>query len=192
MKKYVIICFLASVWLTVSCSSDNSKVDNKPSKTELKARIKEMEDSLVKLQNNLSTIKKIPNLTHLELINRLLDFYHNYPKDAYAPICLEKVHMKYTGLNIQERAVAYGDTLLKEYPNYENKALILESMGSTYDVFILPRDTTKIRKYYGELLQMKSVPVSKKEEIKFRLDHLDLTFDQLIEMQLQKISTNSR
>lgn len=190
--RYFVVSYFALFLLLFGCDSAKKENETKPSKTELKARIKEMEDSLLGLQNNLANIKKIPNLTHLELINRLLEYYHAYPKDTYAPVCLEKVHMKYTGLNIQERAVAYGDTLLSSYPDYENKALILESMGSAYDVFILPRDTNKVRKYYGELLQLSSVPVSKKQEIKFRLQHLNLTFDELIEMQLNKINNTSR
>ena len=150
LKKYLVISIVTIVAVACSTSSKDEKV--KPSKTELKAKIKEMEDSLVQLQADLTTTKQIPNLTHFELINRLLDYYHNYPEDPISAEYLDKVHMKYSGLNIYEQAVKYADTLLASYPAYKNRALVLESQGSSYDVFPEIRDTAKVRYYYKLLM----------------------------------------
>jgi len=158
------------------------------SRVELKSRIKEMEDSIRDLQANLPQTKTIPNLTNFELINRLLDYYHAYPEDDYAAECLDKVHMKYAGLNILTRAVQYADTLLEKYPNYINRAMVLESQGSSYE-YIQPRDTSKIRFYYTKLLKENpKMDREKREGLKFRLRHLDLTFEEFIDFQMNELS----
>lgn len=189
LKKYLFISVFAIV--AVACSTFSKDEKDKPSKTELKAKIKEMEDSLVQLQADLSSIKQIPNLTHFELINRLLDYYHNYPEDPISAEYLDKVHMKYSGLNIYEQAVKYADTLLMNYPDYKNRALVLESQGSSYDVFPEIRDTSKVRYYYTLLI--KENPKMNREKIKGikeRLKHLNLTFDQYIEFKMKSFAVN--
>ncbi len=82
MKLKLIFSAIVFVGLIYSCSGDGDK----PSKETLIERITEMEDSLKGLQANLKEIKQIPNLTHFELINRLLDYYHAYPEDEYAAV----------------------------------------------------------------------------------------------------------
>lgn len=185
-KKYIFFVLFLALTI-VSCSENKSKND-KPTKESLKARIKEMEDSIRGLQANLSEIKQIPNLTHFELINRLLDYYHNYPEDPFAAECLDKVHMKYSGLNIPERAAQYADTLLLEYPKYPNRAMVLESQGSNFDVFIQPRDTAKVRYYYNLLLKENpKMDKEKRSGIEDRLKHLDMNFDEFIEYKISNM-----
>lgn len=189
LKKYLVISIISLV--AVACSTSSKDEKAKPSKTELKARIKEMEDSLVQLQADLSTTKQIPNLTHFELINRLLDYYHNYPEDPISAEYLDKVHMKYSGLNIYDQAVKYADTLLMNYPKYKNRPLVLESQGSSYDVFSEIRDTAKVRYYYNLLL--KENPKMNREKIngiKERLQHLNMTFDQYIDFKMKSFKVN--
>ncbi len=152
----------------------------KPSKNDLINGIKKMEDSL------MTDLPKNPterNLASYELIDRYLQFFRNYPEDAYSPECLDRVQMMYTGLNLPKRAIVYADSLLQEYPNYNNRKLVLENQASTYDMFILPRDTIKVRYYYEKIL--KEFPNENKlykDEIAFRLKHLKLTIPELIEM----------
>jgi tetratricopeptide (TPR) repeat protein len=187
LKMFVFILGFTSYYGMNSCSNPNIKSD-KPSKEDLKARIKEMEDSLKGLQVNIQEVKQIPNLTHFELINRLLDYYHNYPEDSYSAECLDKVHMKYSGMNIHQRAVEYADRLLEKFPKYVNRALVLESQGSAYDIFIQPRDTSKVRKYYTMLLEENpKMEKDKAEGIRDRLRHLDMNFDQFIEYKMKSI-----
>lgn len=176
------------VVLMNSCGTSDKDEEGKAGRVELKNKIKEMEDSIRDLQANLPQTKTIPNLTHFELINRLLDYYHAYPEDDYAAECLDKVHMKYAGLNILTRAVQYADTLLEKYPNYINRAMVLESQGSSYE-FIEPRDTSKIRYYYTKLLKENpKMDREKREGLKLRLRHLDLTFEEFIDFQMNEIS----
>ena len=185
--SFILFCAMLALSIT-SCGDSNNDKAEKPSKEQLKTRIKVMEDSLKGLQANLNEIKQIPNLTHFELINRLLDYYHNYPEDDYAAECLDKVHMKYSGMNIHERAVQYADTLLKEYPKYVNRSLVLESQGSAYDIFIHPRDTSKVRYYYTLLMKENpGMEKDKKEGIEDRLKHLKMNFDEFINYKMENM-----
>ena len=181
--------FVFGLSLMYACGGGlNEDEKGSGSRVELKSRIKEMEDSIRDLQANLPQTKTIPNLTNFELINRLLDYYHAYPEDDYAAECLDKVHMKYAGLNILTRAVQYADTLLEKYPNYINRAMVLESQGSSYE-YIQPRDTSKIRFYYTKLLKENpKMDREKREGLKFRLRHLDLTFEEFIDFQMNELS----
>jgi hypothetical protein len=188
-KVRVVLAYLTISMILASCGgADPSESSNKPSRDDLKKRIVEMEDSIKGLQADLTNIKQIPNLTHYELINRLLDYYHFYPEDQFSAECLDKVHMKYTGLNIPSKAAEYADTLLLKYPKYKNRALVLESQGSTFDAFLQPRDTSKVRYYYELLLKENpKMDREKRREIKERLNHLDLTFDQYIEYKMNNL-----
>jgi hypothetical protein len=96
--------------------------------------------------------------------------------------------MKFSELNAHEKALEYGDTLLQVFPNYKNKDFILESMASTYDVLIEPRDTIKIRYYYSLLLKEKNLPKEKREDIVNRLKYIDLDFFSYIEMKEKVVS----
>lgn len=182
---FIVIGLILGIY---SCGSNKTKEGEKPTKEELVSNIKVMEDSLRGLQANIKSTKQIPNLTHFELINRLLDYYHNYPEETYAAECLDKVHMKYSGMGIHVKAVEYADTLLTKYPEYVNRAMVLESQGSTYDIFIQPRDTGKVRYYYELLLKENpKMDKDKREGIKDRLKHLDLTFDEFIDYKMNAI-----
>ncbi|MEN9699389.1 MAG: hypothetical protein RLZZ301_587 [Bacteroidota bacterium] len=173
MKKYLVIS-ISLLWLA-ACSTDAPK----DQKTQLKDRISEMEDSITKIQKDPMLAAKMPSLTKIELINRLLAYYHAYPTDAYAAECLFKVHMTYDALQAPEQATAYADTLLEKFPNYKNRALILESLASTYDIEE-PRDTAMVRKYFTLLLEEPKVSAQKKKDIQARLKHLELPFDAYI------------
>jgi hypothetical protein len=77
---------------------------------------------------------------------------------------------------------------LEKFPKYVNRALVLESQGSAYDIFIQPRDTSKVRKYYTMLLEENpKMEKDKAEGIRDRLRHLDMNFDQFIEYKMKSI-----
>ena len=183
MRKITIVLSCVSL-LLYSCGN-NPKVDEK-SREALKTKITEMEDSISALQKKSS--EPIPNLTSIELINRLTAYYTAFPKDEYAADCLFKLHMKFSELNAEEKALEYGDTLLLNFPNYKNRDFILESMASTYDVLIEPRDTSKVRYYYSLLLKVKNLPKEKREGVEKRLKYLDIDFFSYIEMKEKVVS----
>lgn len=181
MKKYflsIVTCLIALLCLNACSNNDSANSADQikggfMSNEGLKNAIKQMEDSIVTMQK---TKKNIPSLAQIELINRLKLFYQAFPKDKYAADCLFKIHIKYSDLNSQKNAMAYGDTLLKNFPNYSNRDFLLESMGSSYDVVIEPRDTSKVRYYYTMLLKEGAISAAKREELKLRLKYIKLDF----------------
>jgi len=137
------------------------------------------EDSLAKLQLDPKKAAKITSLAQIELINRLVAYSRAFPKDTFSADCLFKTHMIYEHLRAPREARAYGDTLLSRFPQYKNRLLVYESLGSSYDINE-PRDTAMVRKYYDLLLKEPKVPAQKKKDIKARLAKLDLTFEEYI------------
>ena len=183
MRKITIV--LSCICLLLYSCENKPTVDEN-SREALKTKITEMEDSISALQKESS--EPIPNLTSIELINRLTAYYTAFPKDDYAADCLFKLHMKFSELNAHEKALEYGDTLLHVFPNYKNRDFILESMASTYDVLIEPRDTSKVRYYYSLLLKVKNLPKEKRDGVEKRLKYLDIDFFSYIEMKEKVVS----
>lgn len=177
--KFLFGITLFALLVLNACGSDNSNGGaTKPSKETLKKSISSLEDSLSKMQKKG---EKIENLYRIELINRLLAFYRNYPKDDFSAQCLDKTQMIYSNLEAPEYAIAYCDTLIELYPKYENRALILESQGANYDVFVTPRDSAMVRKYYTMLLnEYPEIEKDKREGILKRLKNNHLSFDEYV------------
>ena len=174
MKLILSILTICIVTLaTFSCGTSG----NSDKKTELRSRIKDLEDSIMTVSKDPMKAAKIPSLTNIELINRLLDYYHAFPEDTFASECLFKVHMKYSDLEAYDLSVAYGDTLLQLFPNYANRDYVLESMASSYDVLIQPRNADKVKYYYELLLKEKIDPV-KRKDLEQRLKYVNLTFEE--------------
>lgn len=141
--------------------------------------ILEKEDSISVASAKLEPGEVLPKSSSLELINQLDQFVKDYPNDEHAPECLDKIHMAYSGLQDYKNAALYAERVLKEYPDYINRVMVLESQAGNYDMFITPRDTSKVRYYYNLLLK-EDIPAEQRKEIKKRLDHLDLTLEQYI------------
>lgn len=176
MKKIVNVVIISLVACMLSCSNKgpNEEANAAPNTPKaMQESIVQMEDSIAKLDP--SKLKPAAyNLNQIELINRLEAYVNTFPKDPYSADCLFKLHMIYAGLNAQRKSVACGDSLLRLFPNYVNRTLLLESMASAYDMFITPRDTAAVRTYYTQLLNDSKYPEDKKQAIKERLKYLDL------------------
>jgi hypothetical protein len=179
--------------LVYSCnqSSDQTEDATPLTREELKASIKEMEDSLMMISSQKSTGATL-SLSQQELINRLTAYYRVYPEDPYSADCLFKVQMAYSGLNAHRKSIAYGDTLLTKFPSYKNKHLAIESNIAALDVFLEPRDTAAIRSYYTMLLADNEYPKSKKAEIRRRLKFIDLTIFEYATMSASKKSPTKK
>lgn len=171
---------MKTIWMYVLLTLVLSSCSGSSAQDELRKKISEKEEELTKASES-ETTEIGDNTKHLELVELLLSYYRAYPKEVDAPGCLDKVHMVYSALGEYRMAAAYGDTLLMNYPDYVNRPMILESQASAYDFYLQPRDTSKVRYYYELLLkEFPDLPKEKQEEIKDRLDHLELTFDELI------------
>lgn len=184
MKKAIILLILVFPIL-FACGNPKSSVEKTESEI-LKEKITLKENSLAKFQGDE---KKISTIDRNELIEMLLDFYTRYPKDTYAPECLDKVHMAYSGMGLYNRASEYADLLLEKYPKYINRAMVLESQASNYDIFIQPRDTVKV-KYYNTLLLKENPNMDKerKADIQMKLKHLDLKMEEYIDFIMKQAS----
>ena len=177
MKTFNAIVILAVMFFgTYSCKNSTSETTTTApvSRESLKASIQAMEDSITTLSTQKTTGAML-SLSQQELINRLTAYYRNYPEDPYSADCLFKVQMVYSGLNAHRKSIAYGDTLLKQFPGYKNKYLAIESNVAALDVFIEPRDTAEIHRYYNMLLNDNDYPSAKKAEIRRRLKYLELS-----------------
>lgn len=175
MKTLFTVLVLAV--LLSSCGSGNEQ-------TQMRDKIIAMEDSITVLTKNLQPGEQLNEEVNTKLIDLLTGYYRKYPNDIYAPEYLDKVHMVYSAMGKYDLSTKYADTLMTNYKDYINRAMILESQASTYDIFLQPRDTSKVR-YYYELLLKETPDLSKDKirEIRFRLKNLHLTVDELIIMQ---------
>jgi hypothetical protein len=194
MKTFQILttcAFLLTLVYSCNQSSDQTEDATPLTREELKASIKEMEDSLMMISSQKSTGATL-SLSQQELINRLTEYYRVYPEDPYSADCLFKVQMAYSGLNAHRKSIAYGDTLLTKFPSYKNKHLAIESNIAALDVFLEPRDTAAIRSYYTMLLADNEYPKSKKAEIRRRLKFIDLTIFEYATMSASKKSPTKK
>ena len=173
---------------TASKKIVSSKKNSPLSRNELVSSIKQMEDSIMSLTNSPKPSAKILSLSNVELINRLFSFYQAFPKDPYSAVCLFKIHEKYSELQAHKKALDYGDTLLVNFPNFPNRDFLLESMCAIYDVEIVPRDTTSLRKYNTLLLKEAKVTPEKRKEIQMRLKYIGMNFFEYAEFKNKQTS----
>ena len=174
--KIKLLFIVLGIFITVGCDSQNANNEK------MLSEIAKKEQSIKKISIDLRPGQVIPMSESDELVDLLVDYYHTYPESLEAALCLDKIHMIYSSTKRYSLSVNYGDTLLKQYPNYINRAIIIESMAVTFDIFILPRKKEKVR-FYNELLLKENpdFPKEKQEEIKFKLENLDLTLEEIIQ-----------
>ncbi len=180
------LTFIFSLVLVVlSCTSPKGN-KNEETVKDLKAGIKEMDDSLKILVDKVmnSSDFQINRAVYYEAINRNKNFYFKFPEDPYAEVALGKIASIFLQLNQEDKAVKWRDTLLINYPNTKDKIDLLELQMSYYDVNNY--NPEKYKYYAKQFLAIEDLPKEKREKCEFRLKHIDLTFDQLIKLQEQK------
>lgn len=186
MRNLLILTLFGAMLYACGNSEEKTEKDAKPTKEYLKAQIKEINDSLQVLYAKVmnETNFEFPELAINEAIFRQLEFYKYYPEDDFSAECLDKTQQLFMQDKAYEMALQYTDTLLVKYPKYNKRANLLLNAGSTGEIM---QDTTVIRKYYSQLLkEFPNLDKETKEMVQFRLANLDLTFDQLIDLQIKK------
>ena len=167
--KYFFLILLLTLFY--SCKENKSQMNNKNSKELLVNKIKALETDLnkgISIQSNKDSLKMF-----------LQEFVNIFPNEENTAICLDKLQMLYSGENDYLMASKYADTLIKEFPKYSNRALIIESQIANYDIFITPRDTSKVRFYYELLLnENPNMDSLKKQNIQDRLSKLELSYNE--------------
>ena len=180
---------LVSSIVFASCQGNKTSEKKEITPESIKSEIKILDDSLSYFyqqikENKISDIH--PNHI-IATVQKYLEFYHKFPKDPYAPVCLDKVQQLYTQQKQYYLVLNFCDTLLIKYPSYKENAMILLNAGSIADGIL--QDKKKVEKYYGKLLKdYPKLDKETREMIAFRLKHIDLTFDQMIEMQAKNLS----
>jgi hypothetical protein len=165
----------ALLLLLVSCSGGPAE----KTEAELIAEVTAFEDSLKTAKSDMAV-----STTSVKYADKCLAVYRNFPDSKEAPKYLDKAHIILSSAGMHNMAVLYADTLIRNYPAYENRPMVLQSLATAYDIFIVPRRKDLVKKYYNLLLtENPKLPQEEKENIRYRLDHIDMTFDQLIEEQ---------
>ena len=181
----ILTSFYIVALLFVGCSSSAQDP------VQAHAEITALEDSISKASLKLVQGEKMDTLMINRLKSKLVNFYQTFPENEYAPEYLDKLHMLAIGQRDYETGMRYADTLIKNYKDYINRPMILESMANAYDMFIQPRDISKVQEYNNLLLKENpKMDEEKREEIEFRMKHIDLTMDQLIDLQIESLEEN--
>jgi len=183
--KYLVILLVFG--LISACQEEAEVIEvDEQSPAFLKERIQEMDDSLNVLMEKALTEKDyaIGRLVYHEAANRNISFYNSYPENDFAPEALEKAASMYMAINLEERAAEWRDTLIQNYPNYKHILAVLELQKSFYDNFEA-YNPEMIKKYCQMILEKgdDQLTPEKREAIEFRLEHIDLNFKELIQLQ---------
>lgn len=195
------LCFtstcLACILLLSSCNDGNSSTNNSLPKgsespltpSESKKKIAGLKDSMDNLsrkdyravhQKSLSKesyenwLKKHQNTARIAYIEALTTHYHRFPKDPHSADCLWEVHRTFATAESYSLALAYGDTLLQQYPTYKGRKELLFSQALRCDQLDNPRDTPRLKNYLNQLLAMESLEAPLRAEIKNWIANADV------------------
>ena len=117
-----------------------------------------------------------------ELINQNLEYFRIFSKDSLAPYCLINIYGIYDNIKAYDLSLNYLDTLEYYYPEFELPNLILDLRAVTLDYVIKPRDISKIKKAYEELLKSPDTNDEDAKRYKSRLLNIDKGFNDLIKL----------
>lgn len=167
------VYFLLILLLT-SCGGQDAAVDkmSDAQKTSI-SQIEKLEQEILNLPMNSKADADLINSSKQVLVDSLLTYYRNYSKDTLAPVYLDKVHMLYSGMGEYQTASNYADMIIKQYPNYVNRKMVIESQIINYDIFITPRKKEKVQEYIELMLQEATLTDEERQEYKARLNNLD-------------------
>jgi len=184
IQKVVYYAPLLALTLAVaSCGGGSAEIKDPATIEGMEQRVELMEDSLKKGLIDPAKDK----YADVRYADACLAVYRAFPKSKQAPRYLDKAHMIYSSAGAHGIAVLYADTLIQRYPSYDNRPMVLLSLASAYDLFIIPRKKDLVKKYYELLLlENPNLPKEEKEGYEFRLKNIDLTYDELIDLQTQK------
>lgn len=154
MKKSVFIVGLIALFASCGGSEESSVV----SKEDVpgKELIKKISDKEEEFHQKIATLEMGQSLSdeeQMELVRLLKEYVDSYPESVLAPEYLDKIHMIFSGMKKYQQSIAYGDSVLVNYPDYINRLMVIESIATTYDFFLQPRNGKKVAEYYSMLLK---------------------------------------
>ena len=191
------LAFCVMCIMLFSCESSTVKPKsnvpkNSVNKVELMASIQSIKDSLftfekvfndsarsmekevrIALETNISVARQ-------EFINRNVTYYTSFPKDSLSVHCLMNIYHLYDKIQAYEKAISYMDTIEVNYPDFPLPIGLLFQKAVNLDLFIEPRDTSRIRKCYERVLNYPDLPAKWKSESEYRLRNLDENIEDII------------
>ncbi|AEA42961.1 hypothetical protein [Fluviicola taffensis] len=184
MKNIGLVGFLGFLVACSSGSTDektkevSSQVSEKGLEESVKA-VKAFEDSL-KAASKTGTLEFSPE-TAVVYAEKCLAITHRFPKSDEAPRYMDKAHIIFASAGLNQRSVMIADSLIMRYSTYKNRAMVLESLAGSYDVFVKPRQKDKVKLYYELLLKENpKMDPAQRKQIEKRLKYVDLTFEEFI------------
>ena len=169
----------AVILLTVACSG--RKLTEKQQQETALRKMVQYEDSVKMLSSN-------PDIA-VQYSDKCLDFYRRFPDSKEAPKYLDRAHMILTSAGMNQRAVLYADTLIRRYPKYENRPMVLLSLATAYDMFLVPRNKQQAEKYYRMWLEENpQAPAEQRSDIEHRLKYINLSYDEMLSRQVPETS----
>lgn len=164
----------ALLLLATACSGH--KITEKQQQETALKQMEQYEDSVKMLTSK-------PDVA-VQYADKCLAFYHRFPNSKEAPKYLDRAHMILTSAGMSQRAVLYADTLIRRYPKYDNRPMVLLSLATAYDMFLVPRDKQKAEKYYKMWLQENPhAPADQRSDIEYRLQFIDLSYNEMLNRQ---------
>lgn len=191
--KYTIVSLVLLLYI-VSCGSDSS-LNVQPEAQDKQSQINDIKSSnneMLKLfletgrntasltSEELIKFKTDLSVKRMELINLNLKFYNNFPEDTLSAYCLADVQELYDASGAYVKAIAYGDTIAKRYPEFSNLVLVLEKNAAILDFNLPERDTVQIRKAYERLLTLPNLTQESRLTYLERISSLHLDLNQLL------------
>ncbi len=178
------IYFSLIILLSVAACSESSQQTVEEKSKELLENFKRYEDSLGVMGQKSQITNSTSAVAYAE---KCISVAEQIPKSKEAPKLLDKAHMIFCNFNMHRRSLAPAQMLIEKYPSYKNRPMVIQSVASAYDLFILPRQKDQAKKYYKMYLsEYPKLPKAEKEQIQFRLDNIDLTMEELIDKQVGK------
>lgn len=177
MKRVIYFSFALFLF---ACSEDPKQTAEDKTK-ELLQDFKKYEDSLGVMQVN----SKVTNSTiAVQYAEKCISVAEEIPQSEEAPKLLDKAHMIFCNFNMHRRSLEPAQKVIEKYPYYKNRLMVIQSVANAYDMFILPREKNQAKKYYELYLkENKNISKEEKADLEFRIKNIDLTVDQLIEVQ---------
>jgi len=188
VKRYLVLIVLSFFLIRCAAGENKTEAHAEPSKKELKESNKLIDDSLKVMYEEImkDPSKQIPSDMIMRAIDLKLAFYHNFPDDKFAAECLDKAHQLYLQEKTYVKSVEIGDILIEKYPRYKYRAQALMSVASTYDYML--KNIPMAKKYYQMLLdEFPKLNSETREMITLRMEHTDLTLEEMIELQMKNI-----
>ena len=183
-KNFYYSLIIGLVLVLNACGGEKKKslIEEEVTVERLKAEIKEIDDSLsVLIKRRIEEDDfKIDRLVYHEGINRSVKFFETFPEDEFAPYALEKVASLYDALQISQKSAEWRDSIIINYPDFDRRLDILELQKAHYDNFD-NHEPEKIEEVINLMLQM-DLPNDKREDLEFRLKHIDLNFMDIVRL----------